>query len=143
MHSKIGYHIQQCDWPQLVVQLWTDLRELPKIFNDEEYREMKEILGNVRDRYFDCLYPIEPVPSATVSELTMARHEKLRRQLAAATSQPSSSSKSTRNVSSLNSPVLSEEAMENRRRERRSRIESSSEFWEMEDIDFRLNGLGF
>ena len=138
MHSKVGFHIQQCDWPQLAVQLWTDLRELPRIFGDEEYREMKKILEHVRDRYFLSLHPIEPVPSARASELTMARHEKLRRRLATATSQPSTSRSSRKD-----STVVSEEAMETGRRERRLRVESSSELWETEDIGFGLDGLGF
>lgn len=102
---------------------------------------MKGILEDVRDRYFLRLNPIEPVPSARASKLTMARHEKLRRQLAAATTQSSSSCSSQR-ISSRNSRVFSEENMETRRRERKSRIGSSSEFWKAEDIDFGLDGLG-
>ena len=121
---------------------WADPRELPNIFGDEEYGKMKEILEHVRDRYFLDLHPIEPVPSARASELTMARHGKLRRRLAAATSQ-SSSSRSSQRISSQNSKVVSAEDMETRRRERKSRVESSSEFWETEDIDFGLDGLGF
>ena len=91
MDSKVGLHIQKCDWRQLAVPLWTDLRELPKVFGVEEYGQMKEILEHVRDHSFLSLHPIEPVPSAKASELTMARHGKLRRQFAAATSQPSAS----------------------------------------------------
>ena len=127
IHSKVGYHIQQCDWKQLAVQLWTDLRELPKIFGDEEYGQMKEILEQVRDRYFLSLHPINPVPSAKASKLTLARHDKLRRRLAAATSQPSAS-RSSRTVPSLHPLVVSEVEKETRRRKRRLRVESSSEF---------------
>lgn len=142
MHSKVGFHIQQCDWRQLAIQLWTDLRDLPNVFGDEEYGQMKEILEHVRDRYFDSLHPIEPVPSARASELTMARHEKLRRRLADASGQQSAP-RSSRTISSPNPAVVSEEARETRRRERRLRVESSSEFWEMEDVDLGLDGLGF
>ena len=121
---------------------WADPRELPIIFGDEEYEQMKEILEHVRDRYFIDLHPIGPVPSARASELTMARYEKLRRRLAAATSQPSAS-RSSRTISSLHPPAVSEETMETRRRERRLGVESSSEFWETEENDFGLDGLGF
>ena len=55
-----------------------------------------------------------------------------------ATSQPSTSRNSRKD-----STVVSEEAMETGRRERRLRVESSSELWETEDIGFGLDGLGF
>ena len=107
MHSKVGHYIQQCDWVPLAGQLWSDLRELPSVFGEEEYEQMKQVLEDVRDRYFDVLDPIEPVPSVRASQLTMALHERLRRRAAATTPQ-SSSPRSSRRISSRNSSVISE-----------------------------------
>ncbi len=139
MHSKVRRYIQQCDWAPLAAQLWEDLRELPCVFGEEEYEQMKQVLEQVRDRYFVVLDPMKPVPSARASELNMARHEKLRRR-AAATTTKSSSSRSSRKISSQNSSVVSGEDRDTRRRERRLRVESSSELWES---DLGLDGLGF
>ena len=93
------------------------------MFCDGKYEQVKESLGHVRGR----LHPIDPVSSAKASELTMARHKKLRRRFAAATSQLSAS-RSSRTVPSLHTSVVSEVDKEIRRRERRLRVESSSDF---------------
>lgn len=52
MHCMVDMHIKDCNWNSLAGQLRMDLRELPKIFGDEEHDQMHQVLISVRDRYF-------------------------------------------------------------------------------------------
>ena len=81
MHCKVNIHIQQCDWNALAIQLWKDIRELPNVFGDEEYRHMQKALDVIKDRYFDKLDPVSPVPSEKAAELSQAKWRKARNRL--------------------------------------------------------------
>ena len=81
MHCKVNVYIQQCDWNALAPQLWKDIRELPNVFGDEEYRHMQKALDMIKDRYFDELDPVSPVPSEKADELSLAKWQKARNRL--------------------------------------------------------------
>ena len=82
MHCKVNIHIQQCDWNALATQLWKDIRELPNVFGDEEYRHMQKVLDVIKDRYFEKLDPTSPVISEKAIELYLAKVQKARNRLA-------------------------------------------------------------
>ena len=82
MHCKVNIHIQQCDWNALAIQLWKDIRELPNVFGDEEYRHMQKALGVIKDRYFEKLDPVSPVMSGKAIKLTVGKMQKARNKLA-------------------------------------------------------------
>ncbi|KAL2048022.1 hypothetical protein ABVK25_011118 [Lepraria finkii] len=82
MHSKVGIYIQQCDWNALATQLWRDIRDLPNVFGDEEYRHMHKALDKIKDRYFDKLDPEKPVHNVKAMALSCARNKKDREKLA-------------------------------------------------------------
>ena len=82
MHCKANVYIQQCDWNALATQLWKDIRELPNVFGDEEYRQMQTALGVIKDRYFDKLDPVSPVPSEKAEKLSQAKWRKGRNRVA-------------------------------------------------------------
>ncbi|KAK3176585.1 hypothetical protein OEA41_007908 [Lepraria neglecta] len=82
MHCKVNIHIQQCDWNALATQLWKDIRELPNVFGDEEYRHMQKALDTIKDRYFAELDPVNPTHSEKALNLSIAKLRKAKAKLA-------------------------------------------------------------
>ena len=82
MPNSVSTYIQQCDWKALATQLWKDIIELPNVFGDEECRHMQKALDTIKDRYFDGLHPISPVPSEKAVNLYAAKVLKDRNKLA-------------------------------------------------------------
>ena len=54
----VDVYIKECNWLSLAQQLLNDIRELPKIFGDEEYNKMSKALNAVKDRYFRKTSPL-------------------------------------------------------------------------------------
>ncbi|KAI4247238.1 MAG: hypothetical protein L6R40_001581 [Gallowayella cf. fulva] len=74
----VPFYIQRCDWENLGIQLWKDLRDVPSIFGDNDKMMMTKTLECIRDKYFCELAACSRVPSELADKL---KREKVERDL--------------------------------------------------------------
>ena len=78
MHSMINVHITKCDWNALALQMSRDIKDLPHVFGGEEYKNMSQVLREMRDRYFIGIEnPSEPALTELAIQLWVRRQAEI------------------------------------------------------------------
>ncbi|CAF9926697.1 MAG: hypothetical protein HETSPECPRED_006397 [Heterodermia speciosa] len=79
MHSMVSVFIKNCQWEALALQISRDIKDLPSVFGDTEYKNMRQVLHSMRDRYFLSVEnPAEPILTDLAVKRWMDRQREMR-----------------------------------------------------------------